>query len=200
MKSLVLLGALWLSLPQAICAAQTAGNSTSPTAAPTLKAQEFHFAGLQWGSGPDVVKAALASQGLAYVAADSVGDLSFSGQIIGRNATALAWMSQGRLVRLDVRFAPAPHTALPIYREVRYALLDKYGPPSKSTETFDPPYAFGDGKEDEALAKEKGHFIAMWGASGGNIGQSLLLFIDTRPAVVLLYASPEWNAEEQRRK
>jgi hypothetical protein len=200
-RSLPLLAvAFALAVPFSDVRAQTAGNSPAPggAALSSRNTGGFHFAGIPWGSDSATVKAALAREGLRYVAADSVGDLSFVGRVIDREATAIAWMADGHLVRLDVRFASAPQLAVPLYREVWRALVAKYGIPSRSAETFDAPYSAGDGREDEAFKADKGHFIARWATP--TTSESLLLYIDSRPGVTLLYASPEWTAAEQRRK
>jgi hypothetical protein len=144
----------------------------------------------------DSVKAALARENLNFIGADSLGDLTFGGNIIQRKAAVVASMHDGRAVRLVVGFAKSPASTILLYKMIKQDLVSKYGVPATSTEVFLPPAYFGDGKEEQDLATKQAAFLSQWRTSAG---EKLSLVIDERPAVMLFYQSPEWPAEEARR-
>jgi hypothetical protein len=184
-----------------VCLSSALAGQAPRSAGPTVVSAEklvsgFHFADIGWGAGADSVKAALSRQNLSYLATDSLGDLTFTGNIIDRKAAVVASMHDGHVVRIVIGFAKTPGSTLLLYRTVKRELVSKYGPPATNTEVFAPPAYYGDGKEEQALATGKAAFLSQWRA---NTGEKLSLVIDERPAVMLFYQSAEWPAEEARR-
>jgi hypothetical protein len=172
-------------------------DSHVPSATGRNDATSFRFAEIEWGASADSVKAALQRDGLRYVDTDSLGDLTFVGKVVQRNAAVIATMHDGRLVRTVVGFEKSPRASLPLYRAIKRELVAKYGAPKLNTEVFLPPYYEGDGNEDGAFLTKKAQFISLWRSAAN--GEKLTLFIDERPGVMVIYASPDWAAEEARR-
>jgi hypothetical protein len=192
-STMIALGSILLS--SALLAQPRDSHATSATSHNV--ATEYRFAEIAWGASADSVKAALQRDGLRYVSTDSLGDLTFVGRVVQRNAAVIATMHDGRLVRTVVGFEKSPRASLPLYRTIKRELVAKYGTPKLNTEVFLPPYYEGDGNEDGAFLTKKAQFISLWRSSAN--GEKLTLFVDERPGVMVIYAAPDWAAEEARR-
>ena len=192
----------WTIAALGLSALSSGLRAQSPDAAATsaqhaTDAVEYRFADIPWGSPADSVKAALQREGIAYVATDSLGDLTFAGKVFQRDVAVIASMQGGGVARIVIGFQRAPKSLLPLYRAVKRELISKYGKPAKSTELFLPPYYEGDGNEDGAFLTKKAVFLTRW--KSGATNDRLSLLVDERPGVMVVYESGA-TPNDSRRK
>ena len=86
------------------------------------------------------------------------------------------------------------------YRDMKAMLTTKYGAPADVVESFDAPYHEGDGREEQAIREDKGHFLALWRQRVGSDTSYLGLQITEKLNLFLAYESPNWGAELDRRR
>jgi hypothetical protein len=166
-------------------------------------AQSIHFADVPWGSTKALTKQAIVAAGFTFVSEDTDGDLKFSGPmpIIGEPTVIFAFFAPGdRLVKIQVNVATPDHRALPVYREIRQSLSEKYGPPTRDMEHYSYPYddhGGAVGHETTAIRLGKGQVVSVWGtvSTGG-----VVLKVTDKLADQLDYESAQWSDELARRK
>lgn len=163
----------------------------------TLNARAaFVFSDIPWNSSGDVVARKLKDAGFKQVRKDKQGDYSFRGTLLGHDASGMAMLAQGRLVRVIVMLTTPEETVHETYSQVREVLLRKYGQPVRTLASFIEPFQEGDGYESEAIRSGKGIFLTQWAGEG----QQLTVDITSGLMVGVSYDSPDWPAELERRK
>lgn len=163
----------------------------------TLNARAaFVFSDIPWNSPGHVVVKRLKEAGFKQIKKDKQGDYSFRGNLLGHEAAGAAMFAQGRLVQVIVLLTTPEETVHETYSQVREVLLKKYGQPVRTVASFIEPFQQGDGYESEAIRSGKGIFLTQW----TDEGQQLMVNITQGLTVAVVYESPDWPAELERRK
>lgn len=169
-------------------------------AARPAQAQEFTFAGIDWNSKAADVRQQLQDKGYEFVQVDKDGDYEFKGRLLGQQAQLLALMSEGRLQKMVVFLATPDEEARSTYADLRRTLVEKYGKPTETIESYDQPYRKGDGREDEAIKAGKGQMHTYWIHEGKPGDDYLGLSVTDNLGVQVTYESRQWTTEVERRR
>lgn len=165
-----------------------------------LAAQGFRFANIPWGSNGTTIKQLLADQGMNFVEVDTDGDYKFKGTLSGYEAVVWGLMANGGVAKFSITLFTPDEKATQAYRDMKSTLTTKYGAPADLVESFDAPYREGDGREEQAIRQDKGHFLALWRQRVGSDTSYLGLQITEKLNLFLAYESPNWSAELDRRR
>ena len=165
-----------------------------------LAAQGYRFANIPWGSNGAAIKQLLADQGMNFVEVDTDGDYKFKGTLSGYEAVVWGLMSSSGVAKFSVTLFTPDEKARQAYRDMKGMLTTKYGAPAELVETFDSPFREGDGREEQAIREDKGHFLVLWRQRVGPDTSYLGLQITEKLNLFLAYESPKWSAELDRRR
>jgi hypothetical protein len=160
----------------------------------------YQFAELPWGASYEQVERSLAGRGFEFEGRDEVGNLSFSGSLLGNEATVYALFAHGNLIKVNLLLLPPEHRLFEVYDGMKASLVKKYGPPENSYAFFEEPFEAGDGYEMTAIFSGKATFSAYWPMTGVSTGTALYIEITERLVVSISYESPSWSAELERRQ
>ena len=188
-------------------AAGIAGAAASPTPeAKRSKSTRYLFASIPWLTTGDSLGEALSERGYKSVPGGAQKDRrQFEGKLFERWTMITALLDdRARLVKWEIQI-PAPQEAgrdaylsqRPVYDDAVVELESKYGRRRSSVDFFKFPYEKGDGREARALGEEKATIRSEWAA---NSGDRMLLALDERVTLQLVYESPEWVAAEKERR
>jgi hypothetical protein len=155
----------------------------------------FLFSDIPWSTPAQAVVKKLTDAGFHVARKPDHGDYGFRGMLLGRQATGMAFMADGKLARVVVVVTPPDESVRENYEQIRQVLVKKYGPPAKTVQRYLEPFHEGDGYEQEAIRAGKAVFATQW------IDGDEDLFINITPAlqVSVTYESPDWAAEAARR-
>jgi len=148
-----------------------------------LAAQGYRFANIPWGSNGVTIKQLLADQGLNFVEVDTDGDYKFKGSLNGYEAVVWGLMSSGGVAKFSITLFTPDEKARQAYRE-----------------SYDRPYHEGDGREEQAIREDKGHFLVLWRQPVGSDTSYLGLQITEKLNLFLAYEGPRWGGELDRRR
>jgi hypothetical protein len=166
--------------------------------------QVMQFAGIVWGDTPAAVDTKLRAGG--FTPADKDGeDIGFRGSFAGYEGTGWVYFAKGKAVKTIFVIRPAAEQVLPTYDRVRSWLTRQYGKTTHQMETYDAPYAKGDGRALEALREGKSFIGTAWreGPDTGPLDASspgVILRAGKDLAVRLSYEGPGWSDEVKRRQ
>jgi hypothetical protein len=178
-----------------------AGALATAIAAPaSAQSTEFTFTGLAWKSRAEDVRGVLERKGYTFVKVDEDGDYSFTGTLVGQKAQLLALMADGRLAKFVVFLATPDEVARSTYADLRETLVEKYGRPTETIERYEAPYRKGDGHEDEAVKGKKGELRTFWLREAKPGPAYLSIGVTDNLAVRVVYESPDWVREAERRQ
>jgi hypothetical protein len=180
--------------------AVVAGALAAAAVPAAAQATEFTFAGLAWMSRAEDVRAALERKGYSFAQANGDGDYEFTGTLIGQKAQLIALMADGKLAKFVVFLATPDEKARATYADLRATLVEKYGPPTETIERFVAPYAKGDGHEDEAIKERKGELRTYWLRDAKPGPKFLGISVTDNLGVRVVYESPDWTREAERRQ
>lgn len=164
----------------------------------SVGAQGYSFADIPWESSATAVTAMLGAKGFKPGGADKDGDIRFEGELIGYKAMGLAMFVEGRLGKVTLILVTPDNKAREVYRDLRETLVQKYGAPTRTFETFRRPYYLGDGFEETAIKVGKASFATFWAPEGTEGGLSIE--ITERLNIRVTYEGPLWGPESNRRK
>lgn len=123
-------------------------------------ADTFQFAGMDWGSPPEVVAQRLKKQGFT-INNQSSTRLSFSGQLIDYPVFGFALFDEnGGLSGVKMRAHPAYYEVIGAFRKMRDAIAAKYGSPDHNTEYLSLPQCAN--CELRAITAGQAKFLADW--------------------------------------
>jgi hypothetical protein len=165
-----------------------------------LAAQGYRFANIPWGSNGATIKQLLADQGLNFVEVDTDGDYKFKGTLTGYEAVVWGLMSNNGVAKFSVTLFTPDEKARKTFGDMKTNLSGKYGKPSELIENYDTPYRAGDGLEEEAIRKDKGHLMVLWRQPVGSDTSYLGLQVTDKLNVFVAYEGPRWSAELDRRR
>jgi hypothetical protein len=152
------------------------------------------FGDLQWGSRPTAVREHLSSQGYRYQGQSVDGEEVFGGRLMGHPASVLPIYADDKLVRVLVVIRADANRSLATYRAAVEQLSSIYGPPDRQVESYESPYAAGDGQEEAAIATDKATIGAVWDKA---VRLTAVVQNDGQTAVA--YDGPGWQADDARR-
>ena len=161
-------------------------------------AQGFNFADIQWGERVSEIRSKLVSRSFIPGSLDKDGDLTFRGEVSGFKASGVVlFATDGGAQKVIVVLATPDSEARSAYRDIRESLIEKYGQPNHTFETYSRPYFKGDGYEDTAIKVGKLSISTYWlaGASA-----ALSIAITKQLSLILSYEGPQWGEEVARRK
>lgn len=154
----------------------------------------MNFADIPWGSSQQEVTKKFKSLGFKAGPPDKDNDIRYDGgTLIGTKAIAFAFFSDAKLAKITIALLPQNHKSISTYEEMKEILIKKYGPPDVNFEEFQSPYYKGDGYEEQAIRLGKGTFFSSWKSR-------VAVTINENLAVAIMYESPSWPQESDRRK
>lgn len=186
-----------------VALALTSGCAPRATGLPFLppsRPAEFSLAGIPWGIGADSVRALMEPRGYNFNSVDSDGDLVFDGMLMRMPTRVYAFMGEERLVRFRVAMMTPDPDAIPTYARARTELVKRYGAPKETIEEYEAPYAKGDGRAEEAVAKGKATIRSYWIVGQGARQQHIAVGVTDRLTVLIDYDGPTWEKESVRRR
>jgi hypothetical protein len=169
-------------------------QNASPSAEPA--AISYRFANLEWGADEETVKLIL-TKNYTFVEKEADGDLRFDGEILSEKVTILAYMSEGKLVRVVLRVNPHSDDLRATYKRFKTSLIERYGKPVRDDEFYNRPYYKGDGYEESAIRLGKGALITEWKKHSD--GTKLSMFAFRSDSIQIGYDTPAGAAEEKKR-
>lgn len=177
------------------------------TAFPTVQATTYRFAELNWNMPRSEAHWTLTRQGWRLVKEGGYGDAVYAGTSDGYPArVTLKYDPLGRLVAVDARVIPPEDRLLGEYQAIQEALTQRYGPPVYSQVSFRLPYREGDGRELEALKRNRALYDTVWfdqNELNTEARSGVQLEVVSTPFSQLeirqFYLSDDWTAEYQRR-
>jgi len=181
-----------LRLPTLAC---LCGLATTP-----LAAQGYRFANIPWGANGTTIKQLLGDQGLNFVEVDTDGDYKFKGTLTGYEAVVWGLMSNNGVAKFSITLFTPDEKARKAFGEMKTNLTGKYGAPAEVIENYDSPYRAGDGNEEEAIRKDKGHLMVLWRQPVGSDTSYLGLQVTDKLNLFVAYEGPRWSAELDRRR
>jgi hypothetical protein len=189
---LSLLAVIIVGVAQPARAQETSDRRTPQPA--DQSSNTYVFADVPWLSSRETAKAKIVANGFVFKTQDSDGDLEFTGTVLGHDAIVFAFFTpRNELVKVLVKLITPDNAARRAYRDMRDALVAKYGPPADDTEIYSSPYHKGDGHEDLAIRVGKGLISAIW-------KDAMMVMVSEKLTVDVVYEPPYWSDEVARRK
>jgi len=186
--------------------ARDVGASNPKPDTKSKKSARYLFASIPWLTAGDSLAEALGARGYKPVPGGTQKDRrQFEGRLFERWTMITALLDdRARVVRWDISI-PAPQQAgrdpylaqRPVYDDAVVEMEGKYGRRRWYSDQFRFPYNKGDGREARALEEEKAKIRSEWVAGSGD---RMLLALDQRVSLTLVYESPEWAAAEKERR
>lgn len=183
-----------------------AGASSLMPEGKSNKSNRYLFASIPWLTSGDSLHDALKARGYKAVPGGAQKDRrQFEGHLFERWTMITALLDdRARLIRWEISI-PAPQeagrdpylTQRPVYDDAVVEMESKYGRRRSFHDQFRFPYTKGDGREARALGEEKATIRSEWAAGSGD---RMLLALDERVTLTLVYESPEWTAAEKERR
>jgi hypothetical protein len=165
--------------------------------AAVAKAPEPRFADIPWGTSAAGVEKAITALGMKLQKKHDEGDAMYEGRLFDQDAFVLTMMSAKGLVKVEVGLGTPDDVAVGVYRNLVSTLTSKYGKPDESVETYEAPYAKGDGFETLAIQSGKATLKTVWLPQ--TAPSALLVTVTDKLLVRLVYESDDWAAESGRR-
>jgi hypothetical protein len=196
MRTRTLLPAVAAGLLLSAAAAPTLARSAPAVAGP----RAYLFADIAFGTNAEKVTELLEKRGYRFKGVDEDGDYEYMGRMMGAPTRVYAYMADKKLVRVNVLVATEDEDARETYARMRETMIAKYGQPTQSVEEYDRPYKAGDGREDEAVKKGAARIWTMWTSGKKPNLARVAIGVTEELAVRVIYDSPEWRREDQRRQ
>jgi hypothetical protein len=163
--------------------------------------------GVQFGTSPMAVAAAMADLGLAPANLDGRApfpvDQTYAGKIDGRQVLVVAmYDAREALEKMLVSFITSDTECLQFYRDFKVALTREYGDTHADVEHWKAPYDDGRhvGHEETAIRTGKGFVGATWERDDLDSTAGMSLSVGANLTVTLAYESSKWASELERRR
>ena len=176
-----------------------AGGSRSAPFVPPSRPAEFSLAGIPWGISADSLTELMGPRGYNYNKTDGEGDMLFDGVLFRTPTRIFAFMAQQKLTKFRVVMNTPDEKAIAMYQQTRAELVKQYGPPKETMEEYEPPYAKGDGKQQQAFRDKKALLRTYWLPSGSRT-TLVSVQVSSNLAVLVDYESAAWDRESVRRR
>jgi hypothetical protein len=166
----------------------------------------YLFAGIPWLTAGDSLAGSLAARGYKEIAGGRQKDRrQFEGRLFERWTTVTALLDdRSRLIRWEISI-PVPTEAgrdpylsqREIYDDAVTEMEAKHGARRSSVDQFRFPYQKDDGRGVRALGEGLATIRSEW---EGRAGERLVVAMDERVSVTLVYQSSQWAATEKERR
>lgn len=163
----------------------------------------MQFAEIRWGDTPATADAKLRAHGFKPIAHDGE-DIGFHGRIAGHDGDGWIFFAGGHAVKAQFIVQSTPAQVIATYDDMRRWVTKQYGPTKHQLETYDAPYARGDGHEVDALQAGKVFLGTAWkdgdptGALQGD-DPGIIVRATKELRVTVSFEGPAWKAEARRR-
>jgi hypothetical protein len=164
----------------------------------------MEFAAIGWGDDRSTVEEKLRTASFS-IAGEEGGDVAFRGRVAGYDGEGWAYFAKGHAVKVVFIVRPPPNQVLGTYDGLRSWLVRDYGQTRHEVESYQAPYAAGDGRALEALRAGRAIIASAWkdGPESGRLSASdpgVILRVGSDLTVKLAYEGPGWTKEVARRR